>query len=86
MSRQKFVTSGIWDGFRLRHLGLLFICITLEPCLSVNDGQKQTGRYELDEVVDNNDKADILAVLHEFLIGVSISSSCPYLCVANFIS
>jgi hypothetical protein len=51
----------------LRHVGLLFICITLEPCLSVNDGQRQTGQHEPDEAIDNNDKADTVAVLHEFL-------------------
>ena len=33
-------------------------------------GQKQTGQYELDETIDNNDKADMLAVLHESLTEV----------------
>jgi hypothetical protein len=32
----------------------------------VKDGQNQTGQYELDEAIDNDDKADILAVLYEF--------------------
>src|SRR5271154_2264719 len=43
-------------------------CITPEPCLSVNDGQNQTGQYELDEAIDNDDKADILAVLYDFFL------------------
>jgi hypothetical protein len=36
----------------------------------VNDGQNQTGQYELYEAIDNDDKADILAVSYGFLTEV----------------
>jgi hypothetical protein len=62
MAHKKFVTSGFGMGFNYATLGFS-CCITPEPCLSVNDGQNQTSQYELDEAIDNDDKADILAVL-----------------------
>jgi len=53
-------------GFDYATLGFS-CCITPESCLSVNDGQNQTGQYELYEAIDNDDKADILAVSYGFL-------------------
>jgi len=84
MGHKSLSLQGFGMGFDYATLGFSS-CITPEPCLSVNDGQNRTGQYELDEAIDNDDKVDILAVLYEFFDRSSISSSCPYLCVANFV-
>lgn len=83
MAHKSLSLQGFGMGFGYATLGFS-CCITPEPCLSVNDGQNQTGQYELDEAIDNDDKADILAVLYEFFDRSSISSY-SYLCVANFV-
>ena len=62
-------------GFDYATLGFS-CCITPESCLSVNDGQNQTGQYELYEAIDNDDKADILALA---LVSVSALGICQSL-------